>query len=396
MPRLKSKATERKYRKRPNGAGTVTKLSGNRRKPFVAKLTATRNVLTGEYKQTTLGTFETFELADKALDLYYFYQDKEISKSDIKKAYPEIHKSIVKLESTPVPTFKEIYEILREEKFQYEASVSSKDSWFNNFKIFHNCKVDTISFIEMQNFFDDLKDGASEATLLHMKSLLNKIFKYAVRYDYISREDNFVVDIDTSISKNKTSTDNKRTTRIFTIEEIKKLLGSNNIAAKTVLLFLFTGTRPNELLNLDRYNIFLDVETEYNGEKHIIDYMITGSKTDAGKDRIVPIHPIIKPIILEFLKLYNYKTLFIPDTIKKNRVHYYRDNLFKEAMNIIGEAHIPYDCRHTFITLADEYGVNPTVTKRIVGHKMKDITYDIYTHTVKNKLYNEICKISIL
>ena len=396
MPKLKSKQQEKKYRKRPNGAGTVTKLSGNRRKPFVAKLTATRNVLTGEYKQTTLGTFETFELANKALDLYYFYQDKEISKNDIKKAYPDIHKSIEKLESVPVPTFKEIYDILREEKFQYEVSVASKDSWFNNFKIFHNRKVDTISFVEMQEFFDELKENTNESTLVHMKPLLKKIFKYAVRYNHICREDNFVVDIDTSIANNKTSVLNKRTTRVFAIEEIKTLLDSDNVAAKTVLLFIFTGARPNELLNLDRSKIFLDVETEYNGERHIIDYMITGSKTDAGRDRVIPIHPIIKPIILEFLKLYNYKTLFIPSTIKKNKVHYYRDNLFKEAMNIIGEAHIPYDCRHTFITLADEYGMNPTVTKRIVGHKMKDITYDTYTHTVKNKLYNEICKISIL
>lgn len=395
MPKLKSKQKEKKYRKRAHGTGTVTELKGNRRKRFIARLSATRDVTEGGYSQPSLGTFKTYEEACKALDLYYFYQQKEISKKDIKKTYPSIYDSISKFESTTIPTFAKIYQILRKERFECERAVASKDSWFNNLTQFHNRKINTITYQEMQSYFDEMKSNVSYDTLAHMKSLLKQIYKYAVRYEFIEREENYIQDIDITISKSINQKE-KKTSNPFNELEIKQLIACDTFAAKTVLLFVYTGCRPNELIYLDRSNIFLGEETVYNGKKQIIDYLITGSKTEAGLNRFVPIHPFIKPIIKWFLENYDYKTLFMPDNTKGDWITYYRNNIFKEAMSMIENKHIPYDCRHTFITLAEEYDLNLMAKKRIVGHKMGDITYDVYTHSVKNKLYNEICKIPSL
>ena len=54
----------------------------------------------------------------------------------------------------------------------------------------------------------------------------------------------------------------------------------------SVLVFLYTGFRISELLDLKTVNVDLDANT-----------IKGGMKTKAGKDRIVPIHSRIAPII---------------------------------------------------------------------------------------------------
>ena len=58
-----------------------------------------------------------------------------------------------------------------------------------------------------------------------------------------------------------------------------------------VLIGIYSGWRPQELSILQIADIDLEAET-----------MKGGLKTDAGKNRIVPIHPIIKPLIENRMK----------------------------------------------------------------------------------------------
>ena len=74
----------------------------------------------------------------------------------------------------------------------------------------------------------------------------------------------------------------------------------------------------------------------------------------------------------------------------------FRSKCFYPYMDKLGLAHTPYDTRHTFATLAKLYSVDEFCRKRIMGHKSKDITDDVYTHTFKFKLFEEINKIEIL
>lgn len=97
-----------------------------------------------------------------------------------------------------------------------------------------------------------------------------------------------------------------------------------------------------------------------------------GSKTEAGKNRLVPIHSRIFPLIQskynkdnEYLRGGGYDKL-------------YRD--FCSAMQSLDMQHIPHETRHTLITVLDDEGANKTSIKRIVGHASRDVTSKVYTH----------------
>ena len=53
---------------------------------------------------------------------------------------------------------------------------------------------------------------------------------------------------------------------------------------------------------------------------------------------------------------------------------------FKKVMSRIGTVHTPHEARHTFISCAKHYKMDNNLLKAIVGHKITDITEEVYTH----------------
>ena len=99
-----------KYKRRPNGSGTVVKLSGRRRKPFCAKVTLNeRNPVNGEKKRLVIGTFETYQEALNALSLYSLTKNNTISKKEAMEIDPEVYQKVQDKMSKKVPTFLDIY-----------------------------------------------------------------------------------------------------------------------------------------------------------------------------------------------------------------------------------------------------------------------------------------------
>lgn len=94
--------------------------------------------------------------------------------------------------------------------------------------------------------------------------------------------------------------------------------------AKLWLIYLYTGMRWSELFGLKKENIFLNA-----------DYMIGGSKTEAGKDRLIPIHREIKPLI-EYL-FSNYTNTRFCDKLMSKSTFYARKKELT-VMRIIGHA----------------------------------------------------------
>ena len=115
----------------------------------------------------------------------------------------------------------------------------------------------------------------------------------------------------------------------------------------------------------------------------------TGLKTESGKDRVVPIHPYILPFV---------KELILAD--KKKRIidysyQHFKSKEFYVLMDKLNMQHTIHDTRDTFATLCQTYNVDVFARKRILGHKFKDLTFDTYTDTVIEDLYNEIIKIRV-
>ena len=139
------------------------------------------------------------------------------------------------------------------------------------------------------------------------------------------------------------------------------IIGTN----KLQLILIYTGLRFGEILKI----------TEWHLDER---YFITGSKTDAGKNRVIPIHKKIEPFI-SFLQ-----------TISK-----YSDSKIRNIFNETNPTHTPHDCRYTFAWLMERAGVPLLITQKIMGHKSGNVTHDVYTNLNINELLSEVNKIDI-
>jgi len=119
-------------------------------------------------------------------------------------------------------------------------------------------------------------------------------------------------------------------------------------------------------------------------------------KTDAGKNRVVPIHPrvyeLVKSKYNEAVGV-NSEFLFNNNGDPMTYGKYQRG--FDAVISELGlnPAHRPHDCRKTFVTRAKEAGVNEYAIKRIVGHSISDLTENVYTERSLGWLASEIEKI---
>ena len=366
-------ARKQTFKRRPNKAGTVVKLSGKRRKPFCAKVTTGYDTLTCNQIQVSIGTFETWQEADDALTLYRLTNKKTITDKEARALAPDTFQKLVDQREKNVPTFKEIFDIIYEEDLSKlsKSAATGYRSWIKHFKKVHNEKISRITLADLQEIFD--RDKAGHGTKAHMKVLCSKIFEYAVIHQYISRDNDYTEYI--RCGENKKSTKHYA----FSTDEIKTLIDDNSDIAKIVLIYIYSGLRASELLNIPREKII------NHGNFY---YFKTGLKTESGKDRVVPIHPYILPFVKELI------------VDKKKRLidhsyQYFKKSQFYILMDNLNMQHTMHDTRDTFATLCQTYNVDIFARKRMLGHKFKDLTFDTYTDTVIEDLYNEIIKIKV-
>lgn len=112
--------------------------------------------------------------------------------------------------------------------------------------------------------------------------------------------------------------------------------------------------------------------------------------TQAGKNRVVPIHSAILPFVEKRMKKYG---CILPVSTDK-----YRKGFAPTlAAYGIDQSHTPpHDCRHTFSMLCERYGVRENDRKRMIGHAFKDdVTNAVYGHRTVEDLRAEIEKIQI-
>lgn len=373
-----------KFKRRPNGSGTVVKLSGRRRKPFCARVTLDeRNPINGEKKQLVIGTFETYQEALNALSLYSLTKNNTISKKEAMEIDPEVYQKVQEKMSKTVPTFLDIYYILDKEDFSSLSphTQNNMHGAIKHLKKLHYLKIDQITLRMIQDVFDE--DGSNHGTQVHMKTICTKVFRYAVVNQYISRDDDYTSYI--RVPKYEESDMH----RPYTINEILALKKAGTPEAHIMLIFIYTGVRINELLNINRENIHIDEKCDDDGTERLISYMITGSKTKAGKNRIVPIHDDIKQYVIDELLKPEKRLVDVSYPNFTNRTVLIKVN------KLLNTHHTMHDTRKTFATLCQMNNLNVYIRKKVLGHRMNDITFDVYTNESKNRLWTEINKIKI-
>lgn len=326
--------------KNPNGYGSVFKLSGKRRKPFAVRITTGWS---DDGKQTFeyLGYFQSRQKAMMAL-ADYNSNPYDLSSGKI--------------------TFKEVYERYAKERFP-KVSKSSHSGYrmaFNRSESLHDLKFIEIKKAHLQSVID--KCDKSYGTKRKIKVLFNQLYKYAMQNDLTHKDYATFVEL----PKNDTVSSRKP----FTIDEINKLWDNVDRLEfiDTVLIMIYTGLRPGELVTIENKKIKLE-ERYFRG----------GFKTDAGTNRVVPIHKKIHSLIERRIDEQNKNLIVNSDGNDMTYYTYYHDR-WQNLMKQLEMKHKPHDCRHTFATLMDNAGANKLSIRRIMGHASKDITDKVYTH----------------
>lgn len=350
--------------KLPNGYGGISKLSGKRRNPWRVRITKgwTIDKENGKAKQlyTTLGYYPTRKEAIAALSYYnqnpYDIETDTITFAEVYKKWSDIH-------------FKEIV----------PSAARTWISAYNHSQPLWNMKMKDIRPNQMEGVIRDANVGQS--TKQRMKSLYNMMYKYAMKLEIVDKDYAQMCD---PVKRGK-----PEIVRVpFSREEIQLLWDNINYGfVDMVLIGIYSGWRPQELAILK----VSDIDLEHNT-------MIGGLKTDAGRNRCVPIHSKIKALVsarMEQAKELDSEYLFNdPDSYAGMHMTYdkYRGR-WNKICKKLGFSHRPHDTRHTFITLAKEAGMNDYIIKLIVGHAIEDVTEKVYTHRTIEQLQTEIEKI---
>lgn len=230
---------------------------------------------------------------------------------------------------------------------------------------------------------------ASAGTKARIKSMFNLMLDYALEYEIVDRNYARTFNVSDDIVKEKEET--KRGHIPFTENEMEILW--NNINTKQyvdIILFqCYTGWRPQELGLLKLEDI--DLETGV---------MVGGIKTEAGTNRVVPIHPRIRHIVEQKYKeaeeLGSEHLLNCTGSRSGLKLTY--DKYQKRFVKVIGELnlneqHRAHDPRMHFITMAKKYKLDEYAIKYIVGHAIQDVTEKVYTKREIDWLKEEIEKI---
>lgn len=342
-----------------NGYGSVSKVKGKRRKPYRVYVT-TGWTDEGKQIKKSLGYVATQK---EGLMLLAQYHNDPYNLDYKNLTFTDVWKDVEK----------ELEDLVKQRKMSESNLKCLSLAYKNHCKTFWKEKLLELKYIKMQVVIDNLELGRTGKG--YVKTVCVKIFNCAIDKYELPIKNNPAIRL--NVGEREDS--NKHIP--FTEDELNALWQhSDDNIVKTILIFCYSGMRPNELFEISIDEIYLNNN-----------YMRGGSKTKAGRDRIIPIHPKIKPFIEEFTitgNNYPFKTIIGEFNYQKytRRV--------KEIMKQFNMSHTPYDGRHTFITRMKKAKADDYLLKRIIGHSIQDITEKVYTHREIEELINEILKIN--
>lgn len=345
--------------RRPNKSGTIIKLNGNRRRPYAiviyekAIITADGKV---KHKRRYAGYFEKYRDALQELEKFNSSPVKIAPEPNIKRK----------------ETFADVYKLAREDflkrpKTPAVSTVQGYDAAYQKFEPIFKMVFENITVRDYEKVAEQYVK-MSPQSVKNMKTVIRMMYKTAIKYQITEKD---LSDYITFYATNE----NANPHTIFTDDEIDALWANkDDFMARLLLIYIYTGMRARELLTMKTEDVHLEER-----------YMVGGSKTDAGKDRQIPIAEKIVPLLDtsgEYLIMLNGR-----------KVQYrYALKLLGEYMEGKPIEHTFHDTRHTCATLLEKNDIPLLHRKSILGHAKTDVT-DMYTHVSIEQLIEDINKI---
>ena len=249
------------------------------------------------------------------------------------------------------------------------VTVKNYEVIFGYCKLLHNKPLTSLKVADLQAVIKKLSDkGIGHATQKKVRQLYHNIYSYAVKYQIIPPTADISRFVDVDLPKRNKI---KQPFNTRQLNRVKALADSNDPLAPyamIVIMMCYSGPRPSEFLAVEKNDVKL----------HSRFYRIRESKTEAGRNRLVPISKKV-------VQYYDYwlhrpgKTL-ITDLDGKQLTYHCFLRIFDKVMKITRCKHKPHECRHTCATWLDDKGANKLSIKKILGHATQDITDGTYTH----------------
>lgn len=348
-----------RHAKRVHGAGSITKLKGNRARPYLARLPAT--LQSGTRAQRTLGMFATYQEADEAL------------------------RAVANNGSTAVTyTLHQIYEIFIGGNYFKRLSKDGQKSHTGAWKYlepYASKRMYKLTKLEFQAAVDAMAQrGLKRETMAKVRNLSSLLCKEAMGMGIITVNYGALVQLPKQDSKEQMP---------FSNAELKLLWDTakaGDPAAMHVVLDCYTGMRPGEMFGVEIEMHLFRTDAGW--------YFITGSKTDAGRDRIIPIPHAVRWIVEALMDGRKEGPLILSPVGKRVDLANWRRRQFKPLMDRLGiEGKTPYSCRHTFSNLQKRRGVDPEIMMEVMGHEDYSTTVEKYQTTTKDDIARILSKI---
>ena len=302
----------------PNQFGTTYKLSGSRRRPWIARKLCGK-IPDHEKKRmipqyVTIGYYATRTEALNALAAYNADpQDPSMKRKTIRDVY----------ELWSVEHFPKLRETAHYTA-AYSVLLGISD------RSMADLKLDDLQFVFRTS-------GKNRPVLMNVKILLKHLYKYAVIHEIVPQAKlDMIQYLDPGESNPRAITRS-----IFTPEERKRAFDGVDPIDHVTIFLLCTGLRISEYCDMK-----------------VSDGMITirKAKTAAGV-RSIPLPEQLQGVPIERMQV---------STMRRQ---------MKAKYN-----HLPHDTRHTFATLAVECGIDQRIIDAIIGHVSENLTLSTYTH----------------
>lgn len=337
-----------------NGFGSIVcldKTGKKRRKPWAVRITT--GWKNGKQQRKYLGYYKT--------------------QTEALVALAEYHKNGVDLDLTKL-TLSEVFERFMErveKKDLSDSVIRGHKMTQKHFGNLANVPLNQIKTAHLQDWMDniDLKPGSKKK----LKSNMMQIYKYAVANDIVPK--NYAESIEITEKVEKTGA-------VFTEKEIATLWKhKDEKEVQQLLILIYTGMRISEMLAIGRDNI--------NFEEG---YMVGGSKTEAGKNRIIPIHDKIMPFVKEQLGDHSWLIRNNRGDAMSYRGAYEQFGKLFERLNMKHKVH---DTRKTAISWMHSGGLPMETIRIIAGHSGKGVTEKVYLFKSPKELVEAVNSVEI-
>ena len=336
--------------KRENGSGSIFKRSDLKHNQWVARgpaqydLDDDGNLVE---KRAVIGTFRTKAEAREALDQFlitptdkYNYTLQECYEEWKRIAFGDISKQT-----------RDNYTACWEKICAYPVKNIADE------------KISNVTTADLRGVLDHYAGQLSHSYITKLKALMTQIYRYAEENNIVKKNYASLVKIPKQVKKSSKA-------RAFTDMEFKKLEDNWRTVpgADAVYALCFLGFRVSEFCQL----------TQFSYDRH--SKTITGGlKTDAGKDRVVPVHKKIQPIIDAWADR-GCGALYADKSGKPYNKDSFRVKVWKPVITALGlpDELTPHSCRHTCATKLSAAGARPEDIKRILGHEDYSMTANVY------------------